>query len=173
MVCTHVPPYHGRRNRGGTGGLCPPNFYVSVENNLTANNSKLITTSCAPLLSTTSYAYAYGGVYTCTTLWWYIHMHHLMVVHTHAPPYGGLYTCTTLRWYTHAPPYGGLYTCTTLWWSIHMHHLMVVYTHVPPYGGIHMHHLMVVYTHAPPYGGLYTCTSQYVLPLLLHKNIRK
>ena len=96
-------------------------------------------------------------------------MYHLMVVYTHAPPYGGLYTCTTLWWsihmyhlmvvYTHAPPYGGLYTCTTLWWSIHMHHLMVVYTHVPPYGGIHMHHLMAVYTHAPPYGGLYTCRA--------------
>ena len=45
---------------GGTGGLCPPNFYVSATPTLTANNSKLITTSCAPPVSTTSYAYDMG-----------------------------------------------------------------------------------------------------------------
>ena len=86
-----------------------------------------------------THAPPYGGLYTCTTLWWSIHMHHLMVVYTH--------TYTTTWWsihmhhlmvvYTHAPPYGGLYTCTTLWWSIHMHHLMVVYTHTPPYVTVH------------------------------------
>ena len=55
-ACTIIFIYHRRRNQGGTGGLCPPNFaLLNCICVLKINNYFL----CPPLLSTTSYPLYY------------------------------------------------------------------------------------------------------------------